>query len=190
MEPRPPSGWLADTSAKQIIVLVLAAVAIAAIVSQIPVRSTYDEYVCTACGVIRTEYKKRIGPIVYRRQVELTPSPISETLKLTNCPHFWLRYRFGHSSGFLATGWKSHLDGGSRSYLLQLLLSDERFARDLAGIEQPSTVLSNLLVSLNGSQELDASLDTWWLESERTPFSEWWKTNQMTIHAILVRTNR
>lgn len=178
------------TRAKQAIVLILAVVAMVLIATSIPMRSTYDQYVCTACGLKRSEYKKRIGPIAYRKQITLERSPISLALNLGNCPHNWLLYRFGHSSGFLIGWWKSHLDGGSRSYLLRMFLSDKTFAGELAQTESPSQVLSNLFVCLNDSQELDGSLESWWLEPGRSSLSDWWKTNQAIVHTVLVSTNR
>lgn len=177
-----------NTRAKQAIVLVLAAVAIVTIAMSIPMRSAYDQYVCTACGLERSEYKKRIGPVTFRKQITLHQSPISLALNLGSCPHNWLLYRFGHSSGFLIGRWRTHLDGGSRSYLLQFLLSDQTFAKELTQIDHPSQVLSNLFVCLNDSQQLDPPLESWWLDPERGSFSDWWKANQETVHAVLVNS--
>src|SRR5262245_23994298 len=75
----------------------------------------YDRHICTECGLKRTEYTRQIGPITCRNEISLQQSVLSQGLKITNCPHSWLLYSFGHSSRayFGRAGFAA--DGGTRS---------------------------------------------------------------------------
>ena len=174
------------------IVGILAVVALGAAVisSFVPKYSACDQYVCTSCALERSEYKLSVGLFTFRDKVTLQDSALSRALKIKDCPHAWLRYRFAYDSGFLLGGWKFFADGGSRSSMLRLLLVDEGFAADLARMKDPSSVLKDMLVCLDRSRELDDLLGEWWTEPDRGNFSDWWQTNKQSVHSVLVGTNR
>src|SRR5256885_10583 len=95
---------------KTVFVLGVVSLVVAITLARTSKHSIYNQYVCTACGLERAVYKRRVGPVTYHEEVTLQTSPLSRALKIKDCPHSWLLYRFGQSSGFLLRGWTTHMD--------------------------------------------------------------------------------
>jgi hypothetical protein len=160
-----------------IVILVAMAAFVSVIAPGMVARSTaYDQYLCTHCGLKRVEDTRRLGRFVYHRRVTLEGSAVSRALKVKDCPHSWLLYRYGHSlrrplgGGFFA-------DGGCPSMNIQILLRDDGLGQELANIGNPSKTWGSLVAALNSSRTFDESFTLWWQDSDRGSLSAWAATN-------------
>ena len=142
--------------------------------------NAYDQYVCTACGLKKVEDIRRFGRIVYRRRVTLEDSAISRAIKVKNCQHSWLLYRYGHNFKRPLFGGGAFVDGGSPSSTLQLLLIDEGFAQELSKMENPSKSWAALVSALNSSRAVDEAFASWWMDSDHVGFAAWAVSNGLS----------
>jgi len=142
--------------------------------------NTYDQYVCTGCGLKKGKDIRKFGGIVYRHRVTLEDSAISRAIKVKNCQHSWFLYRYGHNFKRPLFGGGAFVDGGSPSNMLQLLLIDEGFARELSRMEKPSDSWAALVSALNSSRAFDKDFASWWEESDHVGFSVWAATNGLS----------
>jgi hypothetical protein len=136
----------------------------------------YDQYVCTSCGLKKTEDVRKFGHFEYRRKVTLEDSAVSRALKVTNCQHIWFRYRFGHDV-IRPLGGGVYADGGSPSMNLPTLLVDDSFSQELGHMENASKAWGSLVTALNSNRQFDESFSEWWGNSDRVSFSTWAATN-------------
>jgi len=141
--------------------------------------NAYDQYVCTGCGLKKVEHIGKFGGIVYRRRVTLEDSAISRAIKVKNCQHSWLLYRYGHN--FKRPFFGASVDGGSPSSTLQLVLIDDAFAQELSRLENPSESWAALVSALNSSRAFDEEFASWWQESDHVGFSVWAATNGLSV---------
>jgi hypothetical protein len=121
---------------------------------------------------------RKFGVIVYHHQKTLEESAISRGLKVKNCPHSWLLYRYGQT--FKRPFLSMFVDGGSPSITLQLLLGDDRFAQELSRTKNPSKTWASLVSALNSNPAFDDAFTSWWQEPDRVSFSEWAATNEFS----------
>ena len=137
--------------------------------------SVYDEYFCTGCGLEKVENMRKLGPFTYHRSVIFKESAVFRALKIRNCSHVWLLYRFGHT--YRRPFDSTFVDGGCPSGSLPLLLIDDAFARELAGMQNPSQTWASLVGALNSNPAFDESLAQWLEESDDWGFAAWAATN-------------
>jgi len=137
--------------------------------------SAYDQYVCTVCGLKRADEVRKLGPITCRRRVIFEESSVSRALRVKECQHSWLLYRYGHSFRGLLVGW--HADGGCQSLAVPALLQDNAFALNLAQMESPGKTWGSLVAALNSSRAFDEAFLEWRHDSENGTFSSWAATN-------------
>jgi hypothetical protein len=141
-------------------------------------RSTaYEQYVCTRCGLEKLEDARKVSSLVYHRRVTFEDSAVSRALKVKECPHNWLLFRYGYSvkrfpfrNGFFA-------DGGFPSDDLQLILRDEAFAQELARIQTPAKSWGLLVTDLKSNRAFVTAFSSWYEDPDRGPFSDWATTN-------------
>ena len=145
--------------------------------------SAYDQYLCTVCGLKRSDDIRRFGPVTYRNRVGYEGTALSRALGMTNCPHNWLLYRYGHSFHGLLVG--SFIDGGCQSQAVPLLAGDPSFAQELAHLRSSGKTWGSLVAALNSSRAFDEAFLEWWQSSERGAFSNWAVTNGYWIPTTL-----
>jgi hypothetical protein len=137
--------------------------------------SSYDQYLCTRCGKTKSEYIRKISSITYLRRITYEDSSVSRALKINDCSHNWLLYRFGHSFRGPVSG--GHMDGGSKSEALRWLLHDDAFAIELARMDKPGTTWGSLVTALNSNRAFDNAILEWRYDSDSRNFSVWAATN-------------
>jgi len=139
--------------------------------------SIYDQYVCSRCGLCKTDQIKKWGRIEYCRRIAFSESPVSQVVKANNCAHNWLLYRSGHTT---KKRFRSiFVDGGSPSSTLQLLLGDDTFGHELAEMRDPSSTWAALVSALNTNRAFDAAFANWRLDPDRSRFSVYAATNNV-----------
>jgi hypothetical protein len=137
----------------------------------------YDQYVCTSCGLKKTQDVRKFGYIEYRRKVTFEDSAVSRALNVTNCQHSWFLYRFGHDV-IRPLRSSSYADGGSHSMNLPILLIDDRFSQELARMENAPKAWGSLVTALDSSRQFDELFAEWWQNSDHVSLSTWAATNR------------
>ena len=159
--------------------IVIGLVAVVGLASLLPhgfaQSSVHDRYLCTLCGLRRTDDIRKLGPVTYRRLVTFEQSAVSRAFQPKECRHSWLLYHWDHSFRRLLVAGSGQ--GACQSFAVPALLEDDAFARDLARMQSPGKAWSSLVAALNSNRSFDEDLLEWRRNPENGSFSSWAVTN-------------
>ncbi|MCP5524394.1 MAG: hypothetical protein H7A46_22925 [Verrucomicrobiales bacterium] len=129
--------------------------------------TSYEQFVCDSCGMLRTLYIKKKAGIAYWRKDTASQTETSRRLfsdGTPSCPHHWVLMKFGQSyhGWFFGAGYDA--DGGFATSALLTVLNDVRFAEGWETMAQPREVLHQIVAAFESRPEDAAAVleEEWW----------------------------
>ena len=140
-------------------------------------------YVCDYCGLGRDLDSRSILGVTYHTRTTLGDTAISRVLnsrRKQKCRHGWYLIRWGRSS------LRERADGGTRFYIVNMLIRDDDFARELAAMPNARQVWHAIMEAGDKSpKDMEALIGEWWLTGlDRQPFAQWWAANEARVRRL------
>jgi len=140
---------------------------------------TYERWVCTGCGLVKSVEVSKVGTQPPRREISFDPTAVSRAIGTNGCQHSWLLYACGRIDGeeFIM----SNLPGGRPpTFCCWFLIADQDFANELAAMERPHEKWHLLVTALSTNGALDRSLAEWRTATPRRSYTAWWQQSPLS----------